>query len=49
MKLPELWESLHVLCGMPCGAQVPPALTVMCGSTEEKGVKERCEGKCVRV
>lgn len=38
VKLSELWESLHVLCGMPCGPQVPPALTVLCGSSEEEGV-----------
>lgn len=45
VKLSELWGNLHVLCGMLCGSQVPPALTVLCDSTEEKGVKK---GVCVR-
>lgn len=47
-KLSELWESLHVLCGMPCGSQVSPALTVLCGSTGEGGVM-RCVCERVQV
>lgn len=31
-----LWDKLHVLCGMICNFLVPPALTVLLGSAEEK-------------